>query len=167
MDPQKPTQPGADTEARPAATPSLMNLQIIWGAILASTVIYVFVAYAVGGQSSALDAEQTRIFELVCAAVALSGLGASFVLPRRMLTAALAKEPVEVGQDTPLPRLVRAAFPAWVVRMALCEMVATMGLMLALVTHKPVKIMPFAALAMLALLAAFPSEPALRRATER
>ena len=165
MDPQNPTPTPIDDKTRPA--PPLINLQIIWGGLLVSTVIYVFVAYSVGGQGAAPDPEQARIFELVCAAVALGCLGASFVLPRRLLAAAIARDSTDVGQDTPLPQLVRASFAPWIVRMALCETVATMGLMLALISHTPMKIMPFAALALLALLAAFPSESALRRAAER
>lgn len=164
MDPQNPTSPN-DKER--TAAPPLMNLQIIWGGLLVSTVIYVFVAYSVGAQGAAPDPEQTRIFELVCAVVALGCLGVSFVLPRRLLAAAIERDSIEVGQDTPLPKLVRAAFTPWIVRMALCETVATMGLMLALISHTPMKIMPFAALALLSLLTAFPSESALRRAAER
>lgn len=162
---QKNVSPG---EQAAPAPPPLLVLQIIWGAMLLSIGMYVGVAFFVPftGEATA----ETRVMELALTVVALVLLAVSFVVPRRMLAQAIAQRQAEGEKDPgaiPLAALVTAAQSPWIVRLALCEAVAVFGLMLVFLSHQPMKIVPFAALSALAMLAAFPSESALRRAAER
>lgn len=159
MDPQNPTDPAA-----PPATPPLMTLQILWIGLFFSILVYVGVAFFVPLGGEGMAAGELRMIELVLALVALSCLVTSFILPRRMLASAVPKG--EAGADLELPKLVRLAASPWIVRMALCEAVATMGLVLAFLAHQPMRVVPFAALSALAMLTAFPTEQALRRAAQ-
>lgn len=150
------------------AVPPLMTLQIIWVAMLFSVGMYVGLSFMVPlGGDGAMD---TRVMELALTVVALGLLAVSFVLPRRMLASAVAQSQGDGKKDAaaiPLPELVAKAQAPWIVRLAMCEAVAVFGLVLVFLSHRPMKIVPFAALAVLAMLAAFPSESALRRAAER
>jgi hypothetical protein len=149
------------------AQPPLLVLQIIWVAMLFSVGTYVGLSFIVPlGGDGAMD---TRVLELVFTVVALGLLAMSFVLPRRMLASAVAQGP-GAGKDPaamPLNELIAKAKAPWIVRLAMCEAVAVFGLVLVFLSHRPMKIVPFAALSILAMLAAFPTESSLRRAAER
>lgn len=146
--------------------PPLMTLQIIWVSLLLSAGMYVGLSFIIPfGGAGAMD---TSVLELAFTVASLGLLAASFVLPRRMLASAVAQ-----GAGTtdvaaiPLKELVAKAQAPWIVRLAMCEAVAIFGLILVCLSQRPMKVLPFGALAVLAMLAAFPSESALRRAAER
>ncbi len=143
----------------------LMNLQIVWGALLMSIAMYVGLSYFVRSQGGPVpDQEQIGAIELAFAVTSLTCLIVSYFLPRKLLRDAL-------GADDPqtleLTKLTAKAFAPWIIRMALSESVAIFGLLIVLISHQPQKILPFAVLATLAMLTAAPSERALRSAAQR
>lgn len=150
------------------AMPPLMTLQIIWAALLLSAGMYVGLAFFVPFRGAG-DMD-IRVMELAFTVVALGLLAVSFVLPRRMLAQAAAAKCAEEKKEPgslSLSELAMLAQAPWIIRLALCEAVAVFGLVLVFLSQQPMKIVPFAALSALAMLAAFPSESALRRAAEQ
>lgn len=144
--------------------PALLSLQIVWGALTATIVGYAGLAFAVAPKTTSLPTESVRPIELALALASLLSLGASYLIPRLWL----AKETEKLGsQRLELAELSRIATSAWIVRLGLSESVGVFGLVLALSGGQPVRSLPFFALSFLAMLAAFPSENALRGAVEK
>ena len=153
----------APVSASGAEPSPLLQLRIIWGALLFSVALYVGLAFFVQLPPAAAGAPQ-QPFELIFAVAALGSLGASYFVPQ-LLIKQLAKPPTDAPLDE--KKLARLLMTPWIVRLALCESVAVLGLMLAFVSQQPMKIVPFAALSALAMLTAMPTETALRRAIDR
>lgn len=157
----QPSTPASGSAGRPV---SLLPLQIMWGALTASTVGYAGLAFAVAPQTASLPAESVRPIELAFALASLLSLGASYLIPRLWL----AKETEKLGgKRLELADVLRVVTSAWIVRLALSESVGVFGLVLALSSGQPVRSLPFFALSLLAMLTAFPSENALRGALEK
>ena len=146
-------------------TPSpLRSLQIVWGALICSLGSYVGVAYVVTAHAgSAAESAPVATMELAFAVAAVGCLGVSYLLPRKLLRTALAKEDVAT---IALEKLLPHAFSAWILRMALTESVVIFGLVLAMMSGQPQKVLPFVILSLLAMITAIPTERALRAAAQ-
>jgi F0F1-type ATP synthase membrane subunit c/vacuolar-type H+-ATPase subunit K len=142
----------------------LLNLQIVWMGLLLAIGSYVAIAYFVANSvNSAMDPATLGPLEWAFALMSLSCLVVSYFLPRKLLRAALGQEdPATV----PLEKLVGMAFTPWIVRMALTESIGIYGLLAAMMSHQPSKVLPFAIIAALVMITAMPSERALRTAAQ-
>jgi len=141
-----------------------MHLQIVWMALLLAIGSYVAIAYFVGASDhSATDPESLGPLEYVLAFMSLSCLAVSYFLPRKLLRAAVGQEDPET---VPLEKLVAMAFAPWIVRMALTESIGIYGLLAAMLSHQPSKVLPFAIISALVMVTAVPSERALRSAAQ-
>jgi hypothetical protein len=151
----------SDEEGRPGPA-RLISIQIVWGALLATVVVYVATAYLViSGDNKSAAATDLGTLELLLAVMSLSTLGLSFVIPKKILGKA-------IGSDDPdaltIEQLSARAFSPWIIRLAMSESVALFGFVAAMVSHQPSKILPFAVLSALAMLMALPSDRSLRLA---
>jgi len=154
---------GGDGPPLPSA---LFSLQIIWVALLLSVGMYVGMAFLVIARGSGAPDSPIPIatLEPALALMSLACLGAAYFVPPMLFRTALGKQDVAALD---LPKLVAISFTPWVVRLAMSETVAIFGLVLAMLSQRPMKIVPFAVLAVLAMLAWFPSERALRQTDTR
>jgi hypothetical protein len=155
----------------------------VYAALFPSLAIYVVLAFAIGRPSGEADAATLGGIKLVMTLAALAIGGASVLVPRWMLAdqtlAALAKATPDLQRlargrngvlDPEQLRALQALDPSQVVLIAIAqrwtttvilgvalgEAVAICGLMLALLSHDPMQIVPFAAAAVVLMMSHFP-----------
>jgi len=125
-----------------------------------SEFLYVVVSYMVASQQEQTSsAVEMGMLEPMLALIALGSLGASVLLPRKLLAQAMGSEdPEAISIDVLLSR----SFGPWITRMAMTESVAVLGVAMALISKQPHKVIPFVVISTLALVTAYPSERSLR-----
>ncbi len=153
---------GTSASSGPVSPGPLLNLQIVWGAMLASIGFHVgfgFFASTQMGPAPAADTAQLGVMELAFAVTSLGCLAVSYLLPKKMLQQAMDKEDPATIE---LSQLATKSFTPWILRMALSETVAIFGLLLVMMSHQMSKMIPFVVLGGLSMLTAIPSERAIR-----
>jgi hypothetical protein len=166
-------------ELQQAVAPRARTLNVLWGAFLAATVIYVgVVMLALAGTTPATPAEPAagtppdpRLVTAVLAAMAVAVAAGSFFAPRLLLSgrkglspaisgAGSAPTAAETAAASRLPeseRTLLGHLPAYqttlIVVWAMREAIAVFGVIAAILTRQPTVVVPFAvaALALLAL----------------
>lgn len=130
--------------------PALSIVKVIWGGLLASQLFYIVVAaQSAGAKISDLRwvwVDFNSPFESALAFAAIGVFAAAYIVSHLVQKAA--------GQF----RSVQSCFQAYVIRLALFEACASMGLVISINTQNPSKIIPFMALSIVGFLLNMPDE---------
>ncbi len=157
----------------------LNTLRIIWGAMLASIVMYIGIGFVVAAEQPGSPPETVELYRMVFTGLAVSVLVAIPVL-RRVLMGGVFLAPSDRGMhgrdDGPAPEVLEAAMAKYMqgslVGIALAESVCLYGLVLAFLAADGSEVLPFAAVSALAMAVQLPRESVLadiaqRMSTER
>lgn len=155
--------------------PTLQVVQIMWMAMTVSVLIYGGLAFYVAGTlAAARDTSgagaQDPYSNPIVVVLHLAGFAAlamGFFVPGRIVRASRTNDPLAPPPEPGAPFVLSlAVMRATVVRFAMYEAAAVMGLVLAMVTATPFLFLPLGLLSLSALLMAFPSEDRLRELEE-
>jgi hypothetical protein len=117
-------------------------LVILWSALLASQVIYLYVAYILPDDPKT-DAHNVATMTLALAVVSIAIAVGTLILRRRALVA-----PIQAGLFDPnSPEGLAKVFTPFMLDITLTESIATNGLVIALISHEPARAYPFAIVA--------------------
>ena len=115
------------------------TLRILWIALLASQVIYLVVAFILPAGSAA-DPGTVDTLSFLLGGVAISIAAGTLVYRRRALVA-----PIQTGRVDPnTPEGFPKVFVPFVLNLVLSESIAIYGLVLVLLSHDPLRALPFA-----------------------
>ena len=146
--------------------PSVQTPLILWGALLASTFVYVGIGLFLGPQvAEPFD----MALGYVAVTLSLVVAAVSTVLPTRLLDTAVKAMDVEAGTDREalLLKLRQRALVSRILAWALTEAVAIFGFMILILGGPPFLAAPCFVLAWALFLVRFPSDGPLLRAFER
>jgi hypothetical protein len=139
--------------------------RVIWGALLAAQVVYCGGVFLLLDETSVRtdSPEMLNPIRFILAGAALGALALAAVMPKLMLRSAITRRqaadprppsPAEMAEMSLVPSLIR-----WV----LLETVTLNGFVLAMIQRDPRQILPFFAVAFVALAMSYPSERAIRQ----
>ena len=132
--------------------------RLLWGSLLTSQIVYVFVAHvAITGPAHEGGLAALPFVAAIC-------LTAAIIIPR-MMARQMLKTTLSADltiATVPVPQLVTTMFTPLLVRFAMIEVVGVLGMVSAMTSGDSVKVYPFAAAAVVAMLINFPSEGKLR-----
>ncbi len=144
--------------------PKLQVLQVAWVAMCVAVVIYGVVAFLVAGANAAPERSDPFANPLVIALhlAGFASIVAGLVVVPMILRARRDREPNVPPQPGAPFVLTQQLMQAMIVRFALFESAAIMGLVLAFVTGVWILAVPLGLAALSALMLSFPSEEKLR-----
>lgn len=129
---------------------ALLTQRIVWGALMASVVIYGVVAYVLSTTNEPQPIDPTLRWALAAAAVFTAM--ASITL-RRIKLPALAEEPSPYHRAAPVeaapPEVLGELMTAYILTWALSEAVAVFGLVLAIISYTYEAYLPYALAALI------------------
>jgi hypothetical protein len=143
------------------------TMTILWGALLASLVAYLVVAYVVVAAATGETTQGSSALAGEISAMALGAALASIIVPHQMLSDARLREVMKDGGEQRLLALPGRYFAPWIVGMALAEAVAVFGLVLTLLTHDVRAMLPFVGAAALLMVLKRPNLRAFVARAER
>ena len=141
-------------QIRPTDRSQLLVIQVIWGALVASLGMLVFVVHNFEqGEGGNLDSEFIAQLNSIFPLCAIAILGVSFAIRNLNVPAA---QPTNV-QLTPGQQAIARYLPRMLIRCALHEAAAILGFVLAKLSDSPEAMYPYVAAAIVANLFVFPS----------
>lgn len=125
----------------------LMTLRILWGALVASSLVLVFLSY-IRFAGEIVESDVINIFYIVSLGIFIT----THVLSRNFFKQALAPLPKPPTET----QIFTAYFTGFVLSIALSESITILGFVSVQTTHDPKKILPFAAVGILNMIYFFP-----------
>ena len=138
----------------------MMVPYIIFGALLSSNVLFLFLLLLSLQQPGIpLSEESFRYFLSIFSAFSLGLFLLSFYLPKLLAKATIlrVKKKLSLGLSLTDKDLVSACLPAMIVRLALCEAISVLGLLIGLLGRDIKVALPFFAIGLLAMILARPN----------
>lgn len=136
----------------------LSTMKVIWAGIFGSQFIYYFVLKMItstAGESSAGSLFNSPL-DFVFALLAVSVFVASFIVPNIIYRAA--RKPVSSGEQLDFEAMAGSWMVPFIIRLAMIEGIALLGLVLGIIRKNDLAILPFLALSTLAFLIVFPTK---------
>lgn len=134
------------------------TLSIIWGALLASHVIYLLVGFLTTGDQVA-DVAGHEIFIGILGVISLLTFGVTMLLRHRLVKRPVAEAVYDVDVPADLQKLMTRLITIW----ALAGSIVIYGLVLTFVTFSFAIMVPFFALSVAAMMWSMPSDGLLKR----
>lgn len=142
----------------------LLVAKIIWGAMVVALGMYYFIANFISqSDSDPLPefAEKVAQFKSLFIVLAFVSFGLAFFIPKLLKRVVDQLSKKDLNQSR--PTFDALTIPRYVIRLALIEFVAILGLVLVLLTHEPSKIIPYLAISGFGFLISYPSKSNLLR----
>jgi hypothetical protein len=143
------------------AFPELSTMRVIWGALLVSLGLYVFVAVQKQPTPFVFNlsaANPQNMVEMVISGMAVLMVALAFVLPNMFLIRAKKS----VGPQTDVRQMARYYFVPFIVRLALLESCTLYGFAMSFMRRDAMIMLPFVLISIVGYLMSFPTEAGIR-----